>query len=144
MENIGWGHIHLPEMEMHTSAVWISFPEIWIDRFGKDVFQGVLVGLSHLLRHAAPLYVMCDQADLSVVPKIKAPQTGSPVIFIYDKYPGGIGLSRKLYEAMPELLEKAREMTATCHCQTGCPSCIGLVSEGKAVKSALLRLLGDR
>lgn len=144
LENIGWGHIHLPEMEMHTSAVWISFPESWTDRFGKDVFQGALVGLSHLLRHAAPLYVLCDRTDLSVVPKIKAPQTGRPTVFIYDKYPGGIGLSRKLYEIMPELLEKAREMVGSCGCKSGCPSCIGLVSEGRAAKKALLDLLEDR
>ncbi len=141
LENIGWGHIHLPEMEMHTNATWVSFSEDWIGRFGKDVFQGALVGLSHLLRHAAPLFVMCDRADLSVVPKIKAPYNGQPTVFIYDKYPGGIGLSRKLYEAMPALLEKVREMTETCPCESGCPSCIGPVSEGKAAKQALLRLL---
>ncbi|MDD9148772.1 MULTISPECIES: DEAD/DEAH box helicase [unclassified Sporolactobacillus] len=144
LENIGWGRIHLPELEMHTNAAWISFPSDWVDRFGKDIFQGALVGLSHLLRHAAPLYVMCDQADLSVVPKIKAPHTERPTVFIYDKYPGGIGLSRKLYEAMPELLEKAKEMAERCGCESGCPSCIGFVNEGKAAKQALIRLLKDR
>ncbi|TGA96071.1 DEAD/DEAH box helicase [Sporolactobacillus shoreae] len=143
LENIGWGHIHLPEMEMHTNAAWITFSEKWTDRFGKDVFQGALVGLSHLLRHAAPLYVMCDQSDLSVVPKIKSPHNEKPSVFIYDKYPGGIGLSKKLYESMPELLEKVREMAESCGCESGCPSCIGFVNEGKAAKQALLHILGD-
>jgi Distinct helicase family with a unique C-terminal domain including a metal-binding cysteine cluster len=142
MENIGWGHIHLPEMEMHTNAAWISFSADWPGRFGKDVFQGVLAGLSHLLRHAAPLFVMCDQADLSVVARIKAPHNELPTIFIYDKYPGGIGLSKKLYEAMPELLSKTREMVASCDCESGCPSCIGFVDGGRAAKQALLHLLG--
>lgn len=142
MENIGWGHIHLPEMEMHTSGTWISFSEAWADRFGKDVFQGVLTGLSHLLRHAAPLFVLCDQSDLSVIPRIKATHNELPTVFIYDKYPGGIGLSKKLYEAMPELLSKAREMAASCDCEAGCPSCIGFVNGGRAVKQALLHLLG--
>ncbi|WP_010631214.1 DEAD/DEAH box helicase [Sporolactobacillus vineae] len=142
MENIGWGHIHLPEMEMHTNGTWISFSEAWTNRFGKDVFQGVLAGLSHLLRHAAPLFVLCDQSDLSVVPRIKATHNELPTLFIYDKYPGGIGLSKKLYEAMPDLLRKAREMAAACDCESGCPSCIGFVSEGRAAKQALLHLLG--
>lgn len=141
LENIGWGHIHLPEMEMHTSSAWIGFPEEWVRTIGKETFQGALIGLSHVLRHAAPLFVMCDQADLSVVPKIKAPHNEKPTIFIYDKYPGGIGLSKKLYEAMPALLKRAAEMIETCHCTDGCPSCIGFVNEGRHAKQALLRLL---
>jgi DEAD/DEAH box helicase domain-containing protein len=141
MENIGWGHIHLPELEMHTNAAWISFSAEWLNRFGRDVFQGALVGLSHLLRHAAPLLVLCDRADLSVVPKVKAPHNGLPTVFVYDKYPGGVGLSQKVYESMPELLGKAREMTAGCGCASGCPSCIGPVTEGAQAKRALLILL---
>nr|WP_275656884.1 DUF1998 domain-containing protein [Sporolactobacillus pectinivorans] len=115
-----------------------------MDRFGKDVFQGALVGLSHVLRHAASLFVMCDQSDLSVVAKIKAPHNEKPTVFIYDKYPGGIGLSKKLYEAMPALLEKAREMAVSCGCESGCPSCIGFVNEGRAAKQALLHILGEK
>ncbi|RYL92124.1 DEAD/DEAH box helicase [Sporolactobacillus sp. THM7-4] len=141
LENIGWGHIHLPELEMHTNAAWISFQEDWLERFGKDVFQGALVGLSHLLRHAAPLFVMSDQADLSVVPKIKAPHNEQPTVFIYDKYPGGVGLSKKIYEAMPLMLEKVTEMVEGCGCESGCPSCIGFVNEGRRAKQALLELL---
>ncbi|RYM06321.1 DEAD/DEAH box helicase [Sporolactobacillus sp. THM7-7] len=143
LENIGWGHIHLPELEMHTNAAWISFSEDDIGRFGKDVFQGALMGLSYLLRHAAPLFVMCDQADLSVVPKIKAPHNEKPTVFLYDKYPGGIGLSQKVYESLPELLAKAREMVESCGCESGCPSCIGLVNEGRQAKHALIRLLKE-
>ncbi|MCO7176215.1 DEAD/DEAH box helicase [Sporolactobacillus kofuensis] len=143
-ENIGWGKIHLPEMEMHTNAAWISFSPDYLNVFGKDVFQGALVGLSHLLRHAAPLYVMCDQSDLSVVPKIKAPHNEKPTVFMYDKYPGGIGLSEKLYQVMPSLLNKAIEMLENCGCEAGCPSCIGFVNEGRSAKLALLRLLKDR
>ncbi|WP_304654748.1 DEAD/DEAH box helicase [Sporolactobacillus sp. STSJ-5] len=143
-ENIGWGKIHLPELEMHTNAAWISFEPALFDVFGKDVFQGALVGLSHLLRHAAPLFVMCDQSDLSVVPKIKAPHNEKPSVFLYDKYPGGIGLSEKLYQELPLLLDKASEMINNCSCESGCPSCIGFVNEGKAAKTALRRLLKER
>ncbi|BBN98831.1 putative ATP-dependent helicase YprA [Sporolactobacillus terrae] len=143
-ENIGWGKIHLPELEMHTNAAWISFDSTYLDQFGKDVFQGALVGLSHLLRHVAPLFVLCDQNDLSVVPKIKAPHNEKPSVFIYDKYPGGVGLSENLYQLMPRLLEKASDMAQTCPCESGCPSCIGFVNEGRAAKQALIRLLKER
>jgi DEAD/DEAH box helicase domain-containing protein len=143
-ENIGWGKIHLPELEMHTNAAWISFDPALLDVYGKGVFQGALVGLSHLLRHAAPLFVMCDQSDLSVIPKIKAPHNEKPTVFLYDKYPGGIGLSEKLYQEMPKLLDKASEMVENCACESGCPSCIGFVTEGRAAKLTLRRLLGER
>ncbi|MET1249685.1 DEAD/DEAH box helicase [Sporolactobacillus sp. STCC-11] len=143
-ENIGWGKIHLPELEMHTNAAWLSFDPALLDVYGKDVFQGALVGLSHLLRHAAPLFVMCDQSDLSVIPKIKAPHNEKPTVFLYDKYPGGIGLSEKLYQEMPKLLDKASEMVENCTCESGCPSCIGFVNEGRAAKLTLRRLLRER
>jgi DEAD/DEAH box helicase domain-containing protein len=143
-ENIGWGKIHLPELEMHTNAAWISFEPALLNVYGKDVFQGALVGLSHLLRHAAPLFVMCDQSDLSVIPKIKAPHNEKPTVFLYDKYPGGIGLSEKLYQEMPRLLDKASEMVENCVCESGCPSCIGFVTEGRAAKLTLRRLLRER
>lgn len=139
-ENIGWGRIHLPEIEMHTNAAWISFPKTLLDHFGKDVFQNALIGLSHVLRHAAPLFVLTDPADLSVVAKIKAPHNELPTIFIYDKYPGGIGLSQKLFETMPELLRRAEDIIASCSCDAGCPSCIGFVQEGRKAKKALTEM----
>ncbi|MFT8362533.1 MAG: DEAD/DEAH box helicase [Sporolactobacillus sp.] len=140
-ENIGWGRIHLPEIEMHTNAVWMSFPQRLLLDFGKDIFQNALVGLSHVLRHAAPLFVSSDPSDLSVVAKIKAPHNEQPTVFIYDKYPGGIGLSQKLFDVMPDLLRRAYEIVRTCPCSSGCPSCIGFVQEGSKAKQALIHLL---
>ncbi len=31
-ENLGWGEIHLPEQEMHTTAFWLAFPEETLER----------------------------------------------------------------------------------------------------------------
>jgi len=30
-ENVGWGQIHLPEQQMHTSAYWFSLPQATVD-----------------------------------------------------------------------------------------------------------------
>lgn len=30
-ENVGWGEIHLPEQQMHTSAFWFSLPQTTVD-----------------------------------------------------------------------------------------------------------------
>ncbi|TCP31537.1 DEAD/DEAH box helicase domain-containing protein [Scopulibacillus darangshiensis] len=144
-ENIGWGPISLPEEVIHTSSAWISFSADLVDQFGKENFEQALMGLSNVLRHAAPLFVMCDPVDLSVVPKIKATHNEQPTIFIYDKYPGGIGLSEKLYDMMPQLLQEVKRMIGRCPCSSGCPSCIGTEGEGNlGVKSLILKLLKDR
>ena len=65
-----------------------------------------------------------------------------PNIFIYDNYPGGIGLSEPLYRLHDRLLAEARSLIAGCACQDGCPSCVGPAGEvGSRGKDAALALL---
>lgn len=68
---------------------------------------------------------MCDPSDLHVVPQVKAVHNEQPTIFLYDRYPGGIGLSEKVYEVMENLLNESEELIGRCSCESGCPSCIG-------------------
>jgi DEAD/DEAH box helicase domain-containing protein len=49
---------------------------------------------------------------------------GKSAIFIYDAYPGGVGLARRGFETILELLEKTWELVKSCECEDGCPSCI--------------------
>ena len=48
-----------------------------------------------------------------------------PTVFLYDNYPGGIGLSAPLYDLRRELVRKAHELVTACECAHGCPACIG-------------------
>jgi DEAD/DEAH box helicase domain-containing protein len=68
-----------------------------------------------------------------------------PNIYLYDKYPGGIGLSEPLYRMSGALLENSRKLIGSCACEAGCPSCVGPVGEigekGKEVALAILRSL---
>jgi DEAD/DEAH box helicase domain-containing protein len=59
-------------------------------------------------------------------------EDGNPVIFIYDGYEGGIGISDKLYEVYDKLCEKTLEMVEACGCETGCPSCVYASNCGNA------------
>ncbi|GGE50807.1 putative ATP-dependent helicase YprA [Pullulanibacillus camelliae] len=140
-DNIGWGPIHLPEEEMHTSAAWISFSEAFVEQVGREHFEAALLGIAQILKHAAPLFVMCDPVDLAVVPMIKAPHNERPTIFLYDKYPGGIGLSEKLYDQMSRLLAEVLHMATHCQCEEGCPSCIGTEAGDKRFAIRLLQSL---
>jgi DEAD/DEAH box helicase domain-containing protein len=45
-------------------------------------------------------------------------------IFIYDGYPGGVGLSREAFRKMDSLLTQTKKTIASCGCSTGCPSCV--------------------
>ncbi len=138
-ENIGSGPIHLPEEELHTNAAWISFPEQILESIGKEDVERGLVGLAHVLQHVAPLYVMCDPSDLHVIAQRKAVHSGQPCIFLYDRYPGGIGLSEQVYKQMQTILAQAEKLIVTCPCDNGCPSCTGAAEEGG--KSLAVRLL---
>jgi DEAD/DEAH box helicase domain-containing protein len=51
--------------------------------------------------------------------------TGLPSVFIYDKYPGGLGFSRRAFDHMEEILQAGLEMINGCTCEIGCPSCVG-------------------
>ncbi|MEJ8547288.1 DEAD/DEAH box helicase [Brevibacillus borstelensis] len=140
-ENIGSGPIHLPEEELHTNAAWLSFSEQVLDAVGKSEVERGLVGLAHVLQHVAPLFVMCDRMDLHVIPQRKAIHSGSPTIFLYDRYPGGIGLSEQVYKEMDTILARAEELILSCPCESGCPSCVGAAEDGgKELALTLLRV----
>ncbi|OQX54803.1 MAG: helicase [Candidatus Aminicenantes bacterium 4484_214] len=134
MENVGAGDLSLPQYEMQTTAV-------------------------------APLFMMCDFHDVGV--SIGDNSTGKsvppkelrtkayfqeegffsetdfePNIFIYDNYPGGIGLSPSLFELEAELLERCLKTITDCPCQEGCPSCVGPVKEsGQGAKEVAREIL---
>jgi DEAD/DEAH box helicase domain-containing protein len=69
-----------------------------------------------------------------------------PTLFLYDNYPGGIGLTTPLYDRADVVLAGARELVAGCGCADGCPACIGpiLATDERAAlspKRAALRVL---
>jgi DEAD/DEAH box helicase domain-containing protein len=73
-------------------------------------------------------------------------QRFQPTLFLYDDYPGGIGLSQPLFERRRSLLTAAIEMIAACGCRDGCPACIGPILSGEeqrghSAKIAALRVL---
>ncbi|MGE8204289.1 DEAD/DEAH box helicase [Heyndrickxia sp. NPDC080065] len=133
-ENIGSGPIHLPEQELHTNAAWFSFEST----LSEGQLEEGLKGVAHALNAIVPLFVMCDPHDIHVVPQIKAIHNEKPTIFLYDRYPGGIGLSEKVYENILDIMKKTEDMVSHCPCDNGCPSCIGL--EGTSSKSKHLAL----
>ncbi len=143
-ENIGSGPVTLPELEMHTTSYWVSLPES-IPGMSQTDLQNGLLGISNVLANAAPIYLMCDPGDIRVVHQVRATFTQRPTVYIYDSYPGGVGFSDKLYELHGELFETAEAMIKRCGCETGCPSCVGPLTEFTGTgdpKETALKLIG--
>jgi DEAD/DEAH box helicase domain-containing protein len=77
--------------------------------------------------------------------------TFRPTVFLYDSYPGGIGLSAPLFERADQVVGRARAVIEACGCRGGCPACVGpiLASEEtrgfspKAAALTVLALLAD-
>ncbi|HEY9595081.1 MAG TPA: Zn-binding domain-containing protein, partial [Spirochaetia bacterium] len=129
-ENIGYGDVDLPADEMHTRSAVLLFDEG--SPLGKRFAalplsdQGILVQrLGVLLRTVSPVFLLCDARDLGVAERVRDPHFDAPCIFVYDQYPGGIGLSEGLLKNLAPIVRGAEELVRTCPCENGCPSCIG-------------------
>ncbi len=143
-ENLGFGPVRIPETDMHTVGMWWTVPESVTAAFSNDALQGALMGVTNLLCIVAPIYLMCAPRDIKVIYQVKAPQTDRPTVFLYDQFPGGVGLSEKAYEMQELLLEHALGIVQSCPCENGCPSCVGPETEvGRSGKADAARILRE-
>lgn len=160
-ENVGYGQVNLPDQEMHTSAVWWQLAAHVLDEHFPSRSQALdgLLGTAHALQFVAALLTMSEPKDLgravgngdgsdsagTADDRGRTPLTvGAPTdldalgprfnpsIFLYDNYPGGIGLAAPLFKMRRKVLDTAVELITDCRCQQGCPACIGPVLNASA------------
>jgi DEAD/DEAH box helicase domain-containing protein len=126
MEMIGQSTLDLPAQNIETTGLWLSPPNELLAGLARQGYRSIdaLAGLRNLMLAALPVLAMCDRRDISGL--IDSSNLGRPAVFMYDRYPGGLGFSQKGYELLDELLEICRNMVTDCPCQDGCPSCVGL------------------
>jgi DEAD/DEAH box helicase domain-containing protein len=146
-ENVGWGQIDLPEMELHTTAWWLAVEPSAVAGWRREDLDAALVGTGRALQTVASVLLMADPHDLGVVAQARSPHAERPVIYLWEAVPGGVGLSPRLFERTEELISGALELVEGCDCEVGCPACVGPrgVSrlDGRALAVRLLRLLRD-
>jgi len=82
----------------------------------------------HAAEHACiamlPLFTMSDRWDIGGVSTVNHPDTQTPLIAIYDGFPGGAGIAEKGFTSLEELWKATLRLIETCPCESGCPSCI--------------------
>lgn len=109
-----------------TKALWFEVPEKIKDKLlekGLDLAGG-LHATEHALISLMPIFILCDRFDLGGVSYQYFPESSGSQIFIYDAYPGGIGLTEKAFEISEKLFESSLELVKKCDCEEGCPACI--------------------
>ena len=134
-ENLGMGPVDIPAQTLATTGFWLVVsPEIHqaVKSQGLRSAEG-LVGIRNLMIQALPLLAMCDPRDISG--SVNSSNLGTPTVFVYDRYPGGLGYTEKGYVQVEALLQICRDMVERCDCFDGCPSCVGLPNLRPAIHS---------
>ena len=123
---LGTYPLDLPPIRFETEGLWFEIaPEAEpLVRTEGGHFMGGLHGLEHAALALVPLLALCDRLDMAGISTPSHPQVRGPAVFLYDGQPGGIGISRILFERAEALLEATREAIAECGCDEGCPGCI--------------------
>ncbi|MGO8684861.1 MAG: DEAD/DEAH box helicase [Thermoleophilia bacterium] len=117
--------LDLPEQAFTTEALWLTIAsQVLETRLAADDLLGALHAAEHASIAVVPLYAMCDRWDVGGLSTAWHWQTDRATIFIYDGYPGGIGLVKRAFEAFEKLADDARLLIAECPCDSGCPSCV--------------------
>jgi len=142
-ENVGWGPIDLPELELQTTAYWLT-AERARDHWRRNELDIALVGVGRAIQTIASVLLMGDPRDLGLVTQVRSPHAEQPTIYLYESVPGGIGLAERLWQRHDELIDGAADLIAACGCVGGCPSCTGpRLEPGVDARGLALRLLGE-
>ena len=123
---LGTVPLELPPQVFETVGMWIEIENAirdFIDEKGHHFMGGI-----HAVEHGAigmfPLFCLCDRDDIGGIAYEEHPELEKGAVFIYDGYPGGVGLAQRGYEIIEDLLEKTYRHIQSCPCDEGCPSCI--------------------
>ncbi len=118
--------LDLPPQIFETVGMWLEIPDK-VKQAIHEVrlhFMGGLHAMEHGLIAMFPLFALADRYDIGGISTTAHPQVGKAAIFIYDGYPGGIGIAEKAYELFHQLVKTTYELIRDCACEAGCPSCI--------------------
>jgi len=173
-DNVGYGNVDLPDQEMHTTAVWWQVDSSALEAAFESRWQALdgFLGAAYAMHSVAALLTMSELRDLGRAvgdgqgtwfatvdadgrgrmrgadgEPVEADRHGFvPTVFLYDNYPGGVGLSAPLFDLRDKVLAGAHALVTRCGCRQGCPACVGpiLASEetrGGSPKAAALRVI---
>lgn len=175
-ENIGYGKINLPDQQMHTTSAWWQIEPGVLSEHFPDRWRALdgFLGAAYAMHHVAALITMSEPHDLGravgnsdatwfatvgpngrglaksfdgeEVNQVAGGDLFHPTVFLYDNYPGGVGLSAPLFDMREQVLTRALLLVRACACRYGCPACIGPIltsdeQRGHSPKQSALTVL---
>jgi DEAD/DEAH box helicase domain-containing protein len=125
LDAIGYHPLELPRLTLETAGLWLAPGEgttVALARNGFNPWEA-MSGVRNLFVQLLPLMAMCDPMDLGGM--LDSSNTGRPTLFLFDRYPGGLGFAEQAWSRLDELAEAALAHLEGCPCGTGCPACVG-------------------
>ena len=148
MKTSASGTLTLPDYEMHTTAVWWQVEAEALQQAFTQPWRALdgFLGAAYAMHYVAALLTMSELHDLGRavgnsdatwfatvgIERRGQPQVFGtngiepqdirhfqPTVFLYDNYPGGIGLSTPLYDRRREVVQQAYGLVTACACLQG-------------------------
>ncbi len=148
-ENVGFGPVNLPDLELHTVAAYWGLPDRLLAQLGDPYRRSnAALAAAHAIHHVAAMILMCEVGDLqhAVAAGTPGPEgvaafapvglgrpsaeasliaSGRPTIYLYDDLPGGAGLATRVHALGRPFFARVLAVVRGCGCAHGCPTCIG-------------------
>jgi DEAD/DEAH box helicase domain-containing protein len=124
-DSLGFEPLDLPPVTLPTVAMWIAPSPAMLKRIAAEGIPAAdaLLGVANLLVEVAPMFAMCDVSDIGATVDVAC--LGREAVFLFDRFPGGMGFARRCLDSVDRILAAARDIVAACACRDGCPSCVG-------------------
>lgn len=112
--------------DLNTETICIRFPKKVWSKLNLDECRssGGLHGAEHAMISLFPVICSIDRRDIGGISTLD--YEGSPHIFIYEGYEGGIGFCEIAFRKLEEHLGRSLDLIKNCKCRekNGCPACI--------------------
>jgi len=127
-ELIGNEDLSIPDLRFNTQAMWILIPDEYKEKLEakKYNYEGSLHALVHSLIHMIPVLAQIDRYDTDAIFVEDDPEFSQAIVYIFDAFRDGVGISERVFDKICELLIMARDLLKTCPCTSkkGCPACV--------------------
>jgi DEAD/DEAH box helicase domain-containing protein len=125
-QDLGTEDLSLPARSFDT--IGVALPVTAEQAADLQAHGHDLMGSIHALEHAMiallPLFALCDPHDVAGLSHLAHPDMRGQAIFVWDGYPGGVGICEAVFERLEELISATSRAVAECPCESGCPSCV--------------------
>jgi DEAD/DEAH box helicase domain-containing protein len=125
-ELLGVYPLELPPNIFETKGIWIEISGKIKEKIERQRlhFMGGIHAIEHAMIGMLPFFALCDRNDVGGISYTYHPQVGKSAVFIYDGYPGGVGICAHGFNIIEDWLKKTLNLIKECECESGCPSCI--------------------